>query len=424
MITPSLNPDSLIPTFAGPVAGVSISTLTNLVGIWNPGAADTITRYTLGKYAVDQPVVSAFLPAHINRAYASLNRDERNSQYASAWRKAVTYLEASGNGIPERFDDLGNKIPPTAQELEEYRIRVKNTTIGILGTRFVFGFFAPASPQVQLKSDMAEWIRDNGRASFKQVWTNLLNQYPGDYDAAMAKWVELYPNQIPFTITESERNTVAYFRYAEESGQFVDQNKSLFEKYREGAAFLIPHKGGFSFDAYKTMRDMGLIENKRVEDYLREVQTASAMQQYFDKKDEYERTLQSSGSDYVRRLARQQFNNWKSTFFAGNPLVAEELSQSSQKAIDRQNSLNDLEVMVSDPEVEKTSPQTVKALREMVNLYQSYKNQRQSYDLVGGSSDLIQSIKDSTILRMKDLATFNENTQAAYDVLFGRLLGE
>ncbi len=424
MITPSLNPDSLIPTFAGPVAGVSVSTLTNLVGIWNPGAADTITRYTLGKYAVDQPVVSAFLPAHINRAYAALNRDERNSQYASAWRKAVTYLEASGNGIPERFDDLGNKIPPTAQELEEYRIRVKNTTIGILGTRFVFGFFAPASPQVQLKSDMAEWIRDNGRASFKQVWTNLLNQYPGDYDAAMAKWVELYPDQIPFTVTESERKTVAYFRYAEESGQFVDQNKSLFEKYKEGAAFLIPHKGGFSFDAYKTMRDMGLIENKRIEDYLREVQTASSLQQYFEKKDEYERTLQSSGSDYIRRLARQQFNTWKTTFFAGNPLVAEELSQGSQKAIDRQNALNDLEVMVTDPEVEKVSPQTVKALREMVNLYQSYKNQRQSYDLLGGSSNLIQSIKDSTILRMKDLATFNENTQAAYDVLFGRLLGE
>ena len=424
MVTPSLNPDSLVPTFAGPVAGVSISTLTNLVGIWNPGAADTITRYTLGKYAVDQPVVSAFLPAHINRAYAALNRDERNSQYASAWRKAVTYLEASGNGIPERFDELGNKIPPTAQELEEYRVRVKNTVIGILGTRFVFGFFAPASPQVQLKSDMAEWVRDNGRANFKQVWTNLLNQYPGDYDAAMAKWVELFPNQIPFTVTESERNTVAYFRYAEESGQFVDQNKELFSKYKEGAAFLIPHKGGFSFDAYKTMRDMGLIENKQVEDYLREVQTASALQQYFDKKDEYERTLQSSGSDYIRRLARQQFNTWKATFFAGNPLVAEELSQSSQKAIDRINALNDLENMVSDPEVEKISPQTTKALRDMVNLYQSYKNQRQSYDLIGGSADLIQSVKDSTILRMKELATFNENTQAAYDVLFGRLLGE
>jgi hypothetical protein len=271
---------------------------------------------------------------------------------------------------------------------------------------------------------MAEWVRDNGRSNFKQVWTNLLNQYPGDYDAAMTKWVELFPDQIPFTVTESERNTVAYFRYAEESGQFVNQNKDLFSKYKEGAAFLIPHKGGFSFDAYKTMRDMGLIENKRVEDYLREVQTASSLQQYFEKKDEYERTLQSSGSDYIRRLARQQFNTWKSTFFAGNPLVAEELSQGSQKAIDRQNALNDLENMVTDPEVERISPQTTKALRDMVNLYQSYKNQRQSYDLIGGSADLIQSVKDSTILRMKELATFNENTQAAYDVLFGRLLGE
>jgi hypothetical protein len=70
MITPSLNPDSLIPTFAGPVAGVSIKTLESIVGIFGaPGAADTITRYTLGKYAVDQPMISSFLPAHVNRFY-------------------------------------------------------------------------------------------------------------------------------------------------------------------------------------------------------------------------------------------------------------------------------------------------------------------------------------------------------------------
>ncbi len=38
-----------------------------------------------------------------------------------------------------------------------------------------------------------------------------------------------------------------------------------------------------------------------------------------------------------------------------------QLSQGSQKAIDRQNALYDLEVMVTEPEVEKVSPQTVKA---------------------------------------------------------------
>jgi hypothetical protein len=257
MLTPSLNPDSLVPTFSGPIAGVSVTTVSSLVNIFNPGAADTIKGYALGKYAVDQPILSAIMPAHVNRLLAAMNQDDRNSQYASAWRKAVTYLEAAGHGLPKRYDEAGQLIPPTAQEQEAYRLAVKNTTLGVLGMRFVFGFFAPASPQVQLKSDMAQWISDNGRANFKQTWNKLLDQYPGDYDGAMAKWVELYPNQIPFTVTESEKKSIAMIRYSEEAGNFVNQNKELFKNYPNAANFLIPHKTGFSWDAYKTMKDMG-----------------------------------------------------------------------------------------------------------------------------------------------------------------------
>ncbi len=126
----------VVPTFAGPLSGVSMKVVTNLIGFVAPGTADTITQMTMGKYAVDQPMVSAFLPAHINRLYAAMDRDERDSQYASAWRKSVTYLEASGNGVPKKYNPDGTLIPPTAAELEAYRIKVKNTTIGILGTRF------------------------------------------------------------------------------------------------------------------------------------------------------------------------------------------------------------------------------------------------------------------------------------------------
>jgi len=424
MLTPSLNPDSWVPTLAGPLSGVSMKVLTNIIDIWNPGAADTITKLTLGKYAEDQPMVSAFLPAHINRLYAAMNRDERDSQYASAWRKAVTYLEASGNGIPKRYDDLGQLIQPSPQELEDYRLKVKNITIAILGTRFIFGFVAPASPQVQLKSDITDWMRDNGKANFKQTWNALLDKYPGDYDAAMTKWVELYPTQIPFTVPESERKTVAYFRYAEESGEFVKNNQKLFDNYKEGAAFLIPHKEGFSWDAYKTMTDMGLRQNKRVEDYLREVQTATDLQTYYDKKEEYEKSLETAGIDFTRSRLRKEFNEWKDLFFAGRPLVKEELSQGSQKAIQRLNALNDLTNMVNDPEVQRISPVTVSTLREMINTYNKYKADRERYELIGGLSFLVDSSKDRAIARIRELARTNENTQAAYNVLFGRLLGE
>ena len=422
MITPSLNPDSLFPTFSGPVAALPVTAVTQLVDIFNPGAADTIKGYAMGKYAVDQPILSAFLPAHINRLYAAMNQDERNSQYASAYRKAVTYNEAAGHGIPKRYDKDGNLLPPTSQELETYRQQIKSTTLGILGLRFIFGFFAPASPQITLKSDMAQWLSDNGKANFKQAWNALLAQYPGDYDAAMAKWVELYPNQIPFTVTESEKSTIASFRYAKESGDFVDANKGLFKDYPLAAALLIPHKSGFSFDAYKTMKDMGLITNKRVEDYLQEVQTAADLQTYYTKKNEFDTAMTTVLADYERTDLRQQFDAWKKVFFAGHPLVADELSKGQQKQLDRLKTLDELTVMLQAKL--GVMPKTEAGLSRMVNLYQKYQNDRASLELMSGTSQLIKNLKAETILKMQELANFNENTKAAYDTIFGSLLGD
>jgi hypothetical protein len=422
MITPSLNPDSMVPTFSGPLAGASFTTISSLVNIFSPGAADTIQGYALGKYAVNQPVLSAIMPAHINRFLGAMSTDERNSQYASAWRKAVTYLEASGHGLPKKYDEAGNLIPPTTAEQEAYRLAVKNTTLGVLRVRFALGFLAPASPQVQLKSDMAQWISDNGRASWKQAWYGLLEQYPGDYDAAMAKWVELYPNEVPYTITETERKSIAPLRYAAEAGYFVDQNKELFKDYPSAGAFLIPHKSGYSWDAYQTMKSMGLTYNKRVDDYLLDVQTAADLQTYYSKKNDYEEKLTRATIDFERTQFRKEFDAWKEVFFAGRPLVKEELSQGSQKAIDRLKTLDELNNMLSQNL--NIAPKTEARLREMSSAYKRYQNERDSYDQFGGSQQLIKALKEDTIIRLRSLASYNENTQAAYDVLFGRLLGD
>lgn len=426
MITPSLNPESAIPTLAGPLSGFSVKVAANLVNIFNPGAADRITTTLLGKYSEDQPMVSAFLPAHVNRIYSAMNKDERDGQYASAMRKAMTYLEASGNGLEQKYKMVnGEKVPVPfdAAELEKYRLKLKNTTMSILGMRVIYGFTAPATAQVMLKSDMADWVRDNGEASFKQTWYGILDK-SGDYDKAMAEWVKRYPDQIPFTISESDRSTVAYFRYAQESGDFVETNQELFKSYPQAAAFLIPHKGGYSWDAYKTMTDMGLRQNKRVDDFLLEVQTASDMQAYYEKKNEYETNLEAVGTDFERSQLRQEFQDWATTFKAGRPLVQEELAQGGKKAIERMKALNDLEKMLSEKSAFKASPKVANKLREMLKLYNDYKTTKDELDTFGGSQFLASMNKDETILKMRELATYNENTQSAYNVLFGRLLGD
>ena len=351
-----------------------------------------------------------------------MSTDDRNSQYASAYRKAVTYLEAAGHGIPKRYDADGNLLPPTSQELEAYRQQVKSTTLTILGMRFIFGFFAPASPQVTLKSDMAQWISDNGKANFKQTWNALSAQYQGDYQAALAKWVELYPNQLPFTKTETERKTLDHFQYAEQAGWFVNQHQGLFNQYPKAAAYLMPHKGGFSFDAYKTMKNMGLIGNKRVEDYLQEVQTAAGTQEYFAKKNEFEANLSNAYADFEKTQLRKDFEDWKKVFFAGNPLVADELSKGQQRALDRVKTLDELSTMLkAKPNV---SPKTEKALSQMVNLYETYKNDKAQYEQFGGNQQIVTQLKADTLAKMQELANFNENTKAAYDTIFGTLLGD
>jgi hypothetical protein len=427
MITPSLSIDSVVPTLAGPLSGVSIKVVSNLVDIFSPGAADTITRVTLGKYAENQPMVSAFLPAHINRIYSAMNQNDRDGQYASAWRKAVTYLEASGHGLQQKYttDEFGNEIPVpfTAEELDDYRRRVKNITMGILGLRVVYGFVAPASPQITLKSDMADWVRDNGEASFKQVWYGILDK-TGDYDQAMSEWVRLFPDQMPFTVSESQRDTVAYFRYAQESGDFVNNNPELFKKHKQAAAFLIPHKGGFSWDAYRTMTDMGLRQNKQVDEFLREAQTAADMQTYYERKNKYEADLESVGTDFERQQLRAEWTNWATLFKAGRPLVQEELAEGGRKAVERLNALNDLKAMLDSGIADSAAPETVARLREMADLYFNYKRNAEKLALVSGGSTLAKWEKENTIIKMRELSQLNENTVNTYNLLFGRLLGD
>lgn len=425
MVTPSLNVDSIFPTFAGPLAAVGIKTFENVMNVAfdNPAWVDTVVGASLGKYAENQPMISALLPAHVNKVYALLNRDERDGQYASASRKAVTYLEASGHGIPQKFDENNVLIPPTAGELEDYRLKLKNATVTVLALRAFAGLVLPASPQVALKSDMADWVRDNGSQSFKQVFNKMLADNNGDIDATTQRWIELFPKQIPYTISESDRKTVALVRYAEESGTFVDNNKGLFKQYPEGAAFLIPYQGDFSWDAYQTMSTMGLRPNKRVDEFTREIQTAASLQTYYSNRSNYLESVKNAFDPYTKKDLRDRWQSWSTEWKATHPLIQEELAQGGEKAIKRQNALKDLSIMLDNPEIRNVRPKAYDSLKQMLGIYNGYVEQRAQFALLGTvGAQLQDSALASTISQLEDIAKTNSNAKAAYDILFSRLL--
>lgn len=417
MITPSSNPDSLFPTFAGPLSAISVKAITALVP-----PLEKLERVLLGQYGEDQPIVNALFPAHVIRLFSLLDRDERNSQFASAFRKAAAYLEAAGHGLKPKIDpNTGQEIPISAGEMAAYKDKLTASTITALTLRFVLGFFVPAPPQTTLKSEIAKWVRQNGETNFKQTWNSLV-QKTGDYDKAMEQWVKYFPDELPYTISESESNVIAIISANDKANKWVEKNEALIKRYPEAASFFIPKDGEFDFNAYKLLIKMGLKRSKTVEDYLRQVNTAADENFYYEQRDLYEAELATLFNDYQKRALKEQWDSWSTAFTKARPALQEELGKGAERAIQRRQALEDLEVMFADPNV-KLDPAIRQPIEGMLNTYNEYINAR---DSVYGSSISAQNYKDLLKQRAKAelerLSQTNRNAQDAYFALFSRLI--
>jgi hypothetical protein len=417
MITPSTNPDSLFPTFAGPLSAVSLKAIFNIVP-----ALDKFEKVLLGQYSEDQAMISAIFPAHINRFLSVMDRDERVGQYASASRKAAAYLEATGHGLTPKIDaTTGEEIPLTVGELEDYKDKLAASTITALSLRFILGFVVPASPQTTLKSDIAVWARENGETNFKQTFNNLV-QKTGSYDKAMGEWIRLFPKEIPYTVSESDSTVVAILSANKKANEWVNDNKALIKKYPEGAGFFIPKEGEFDFDAYKLLSTMGLKESKLVRDYLREVSTARDEAFYYSQQDLYEEELAVTSSDFAKRNLKTQWETWAKQFKKARPLLQEELGKGAENAIKRTQALTDLTTMLSDPTV-KVDPTVRQPIEGMLNTYNAYINAR---DSVFGNTESANNYKDVLKQRAKvellRLSKLNRNAEDAYFALFSKLI--
>jgi hypothetical protein len=271
---------------------------------------------------------------------------------------------------------------------------------------------------------MSEWIKDSGKSNWKEVWYQLYEKNNFDKDVAIGKWIELYPNQVPYTVSESDRKTVGMFQSAEDSGKFVEDNQELFNTYKEGGAFLIPNEGAFSYDAYRTMKSMGLRENKRIEDHLLEVQTAADAEIYYERKNKFDATTANIADPQIRKVLRQQYNAWKDTYMAGRPMLEEYLGKGREKAVERTRALDDLSKMLDDPKFANIRPETQDVLRQMVKAYDGYVKQKEIFELTGGDREVIDIVRSGTLSKIKNLSNFNENTLTAYMSIFSRLLGE
>ncbi len=105
-------------------------------------------------------------------------------------------------------------------------------------------------------------------------------------------------------------------------------------------------------------------------------------------------------------------------------MLQEELGKGAESQIRRLRAYDDLRLMLNDKTV-TASPTTRAILSQMSQAFDNYQNAR---DGVYGNTETAQNYKDLLKMNIKtqlqQLAEGNANAQAAYDVLFARLIGE
>jgi hypothetical protein len=429
MLTPSANVDSWLPTFSGPLAGLTMKSIYGISGFFAESTIPFISRvgkeislterYTIGEIGEQQTFFGAVLPGHVNRLIGAMDRDERDGQYASAFRKAVTYLEAGGH-TPS--------ADATPGEILNFQKQLKATITGILTTRFVMGFITPASPTTTLKSDMADWVRDNGRVNFKQVFTKLIEEYsakenPDPVGAAMADWVKFFPDQIPYVINESEPVFQANFKTSNEAANWVEANRKLIDKYPEGASFFIPQSGTFTWESYEFLKDNGYRESKPVGEFLQEVFVSRSKQFYYSERDRYEQQLEASRTDAEKRRVKEAWDSWSKDFKATRPLLQEEFASSAANNIKRMSSYEDLKRFLQNEPIRTDAANKV---RQMIALYESYKTQVDTVYNSRSQTDIASRdlLREGTISQLKQIANTDANARSVFDVLFSNFLRE
>jgi hypothetical protein len=76
---------------------------------------------------------------------------------------------------------------------------------------------------------MQDWAKESGSVSFKQVWNDIRTRYKGDIEKATAEWVKYYPDQMPFTVNESESTVVAVAQAVDGTIDWLKSNQSLLK---------------------------------------------------------------------------------------------------------------------------------------------------------------------------------------------------
>lgn len=400
MLTPSLDPNSLLPTFASPIIAPAVKALTAIGPFsWlEPvllGSRGTEPTTNAPSFALE--VMKSAMPAPLVRAWNTIDIRDRDTMLSNATLSAMRYAAYAGvyeRGKAETNTDFQSRV----------KTEIGNMAIASLFVRFALGFATPASPQMMNSDDLSAEARQAGMKSLRTGFTGLLNKFDGDYDKALGTWFKMNPGLMPYTVASTEAVGQGYPSVTASSGKWLIQNAKWVSQHSSAAAFLSPDDGDFSFSTWGLVKSLRLIRGKDALTGMTEIFTQRSYYEWMQTKDEANAAIAAEPSVAKRNEYRAHLAAIKQQMITENPLLAERITtikpQSNREL--KQDALLGMRYALKDIYANRRNMVTDRTDR-ITTMLNTYDDGMAAIAKIGGNTDYESEMRKTTRAKLRTL---------------------
>lgn len=429
MISPSLDPDSALPSFAGPLAAIPVKAITGLLnteflGDAVPGEFKRgFDKFALGVYSENSNLIEAMMPGSVRKVLNALTPNERNAQFVSAANQAILYT-ASNPNIKTPGPDA------TFMEKQEFIAQVKATAANIIFLRNMIGLVAPAGLSSMQTKDVPDYIKEVGFTSMSREFYRLVeslneNLTEDAWSEALLKWTydEKNLGRLVYTVAATERtgpSETVKIQSTKEAADWVASNPKLVRKYPTAALLFAPQIGEFDIGAYSYLKNNGYIKNKDIDTFLTDVNLVQAKRSYFQLGRIYEDRILRTVDPGTKSLYRSQLENIRREMRALNPELDRELADYSFSNIKEQEAIEELRSLLASGLVDD-NPRS----QRLALMLKRFDENRIAYTYSvsnGLSAESRRNINIGGLGELEGIAGKDKSLQLALDSLFAPIL--
>lgn len=322
---------------------------------------EPVAQKTLGERGAGRPFWEQITPPTVARLVHVLVDDPNKSpQMASAMVQAMMYMKSTNQAPPEDAD---------AGTQEDFNRRLVTFARTVMLNRAMFGFVAPASPEVQLDPK-----------HLTEEYRKLLGGGMSPADA-LKTFVAAHPHEdvSPYTVFQSESQSGAPLPATAETAKFMANNEDFLKNYPMAAGWFVPQmpadRAQFSQAAYREQLGLELRKRKTFDQIKNDIYHAEAATQFYEAKDARDAQLAQAKHTPMTQTINHNWSEWSQQFLNTHPIFAQEY-QSNDGAYKRQEALREIGKAFQDQRLPKTDQ--IAALKTLTDQYANYRAQTQA----------------------------------------------